>query len=404
MKYPTFIRRQLSSHMNFYEQALWRRRSGYALIWVLILLVIFSVLGTTFVFLSMSETKFASRSERQLQAAYVARSGAEIGYELLKTIPEEDAKDSIASFANYADSLYGSTPIPRITKFNESPYRYQLTFRSDSPDYMIIDSTATDARDNSITKTVSLYIEAKISGSTWLEPPNSWVRASNLWDNVVPVPGDNTTTALGNPVALLGSPTKSPQNSGDPSIFEASVLWFVGKSNSGGVSFIQQPNTNAITFRSEFLIFEGALELNDTKAIWLEMSNGDPSDCDWCYTGEVGFENLARLLDFIDEDSIESGGTPSDVYNQVSYEDDYKFENMSYGLLVLEDTLDNTNIGSADLPAGYYFFPSGVNIKNELNRLIKVDGNVLDKLKSAIADRLGSPRYRSSTRRIFYEG
>lgn len=352
---------------------------GYALVWVLITMVVLSILGVGIYTVSFAETNHAVRSERSMQTGYVARSGVELGFKLLGTVGNKNNVDAIVSAANGLTGLNGSLG-------NGS---YTITYSQQGGAYIVVNSVANNSSDNSIQSGVSLYVPVEmmsVSGDmNWEEAPKSWKRADNLWDNVNP-DSDVDVDLTGRSILFTGAPTKSPQNSKDPSTFRATVMLFRGIDNKG-VTFLQQNNTNHISFDTEVMIFEGDIRLREpSKTVKLVISDKvtditKGNLANWSYDGEVGFEDLDRYLDFIGLESEDTGYTEA-----VAIHDNYEFESgKRYGLVffdgeILKDGISGNMLTQGD---GVYFFKDGIDLNSTpyiigntvLSNLMIVDSN-----------------------------
>lgn len=385
-----------------------RTRSGYALIWVLIMLVTLSLLGTTLLLVAMSETKHASRSYRKIQTNYIARSGVEAGYKRLLEIKDTTNISALIASANAKYQSDFPVNPPEL-----GSCKYTISYAPDASGfYIIITSTATSLATPTIASTVSLYVASKIEGTSWVEPPKVWSRASNLWDGVDPTDGGDYNQS-GNAIVLTGAPTKSPQNSVEPSEFKASALYFRGYNNEP-ISFLQQINTNDITLNSEVLIFDRGISLRDDAAFILK--NDNPGDlANWSYGGETGFETFNVYENFVDGGSsgIQNLSPAEELQLQTEYEENYyptsgsaKFKDGHYGLLRIggpvKNSLGTSILSSSSYPA-YFYYPSGVNLNSstDIGGLIPLASN--DKILTIFESHMGSPKVVASTNKEFYQ-
>ena len=395
-------------------------KSGYSLIWVIIVSVVGIILGAAVLSLAMGEVRHAARSEKQMQVNYIARSGVEAGFQGIQTL---QAKPSIAEFVGQAKS--------NLSVSNQllGNGNYTLDFEQDDV-FIKIKSTGVHTSDPNITSNVDLYVETtfgRVGNLDWVEPPKSWMRASNLWGSISP---DVLTTddLTGKPVVFTGTPTKSPQNDINPSTFRATLLYFRGYDKNSKVSFLQQPNTNEITLDAEVIIMEGRILLRDTKPLILSSSEKvlqyhDPNFEPWTYgeplgIGPAGFENEGRYKAFVEY----MGPTPG-----FNYAETYKFSNNAsntkFGLIsitgqnnlpafndsgVFKDTVDSSNRKIAD---GIYFYRSGVNL-NDVNLQIATEyGSNVDLIRvhnddpiiTALTQNQGTRVFKASTQKYMYQ-
>ncbi len=391
--------------------------SGYSLVWVLIVMMVGTILGTSFLTLAMAETKHAVRSENQMQVNYIARSGVEAGFLTLQTISDSSTATTPEAFTDAANQYLITNNLKTQVVGNGS---FTITYVPDpNPNsfFITIESVATHTSNPAIKRTVELYVNStflNVPGMRWVEPPRSWMRASNLNSNVDPALNSDVDLT-GSPVVFSGTPTKSPQNSVNPSVFRATLLFFRGFDRNNRISFLQQVNTNPITFDAEVIVLDGRIRLRDNSPLYLRSSDdvlrdNMPTLVPWTYPGLVGFESKARYQNFI-------GAAPTTIY------DGYNFPVSSgpkFGLISINATEQNVvnSIGvSKDgvslpiIPAGVYFYRDNININgttpliitNEYTStsdLIRVDPG--DPIRDAILNNQGTRYIRASTEKFLY--
>lgn len=397
-----------------------KNKSGYSLIWVLIFLAVAIILGTALLSIAMAETRHAARSEKQMQANYIARSGVEAGFLTLQTLSTTSTATTLQQFTDAANLYITNNSLKTKTVGNGS---YTITYVPDpNPNsfFITIRSDATHANDTSIKSKVELYINSTfltVPGMNWTEAPRSWIRAANLWDNVNP---DSVATVdlTGSPVIFTGTPTKSPQNSVSPSIFRATLLYFRGFDRNNKVSFLQQVNTNHITFDAEVMVFEGKILMRDNRPLILRSSDSVLRDdvtpfVPWTHPGLVGFENKGRYQSFIgvlptDPTSIYVGygfpGTATPKFGLISITGSNQAPPFTSG--VYKD-----GVASAVVPDGIYFFKDGTDLNRitplvitttytAASDLIIVDPN--DPIRNALIVNQGTRYIRGSTEKFLY--
>lgn len=393
-------------------------KSGYSLIWVIIVSVVGIILGAAVLSLAMGEVRHAAISERQLQVNNVARSGVEVGFQVLQDISPTSTSTTLIDFVNVANQYLITQGLKTKQVGNGT---YTITFIADPTPgsyYILIRSDAIHNSNSAIKNTVDLYVESTLVRTgqmNWSEPPKSWIRASNLWDGVNPeinIVDDYT----GQAVVFTGTPIKSPQNSTDPAIFRASLLYFRGYDKNTHVSFLQQINTNIITLDAEVIILDGKLFLRDlNKSLFLRSSNEvldyyDEDFVPWTFNGSVGFENKARYDNFI---------AP-----HVGMHDSYGFDETGskYGLISITADLFTSGVYKNDLsqpavvPDGVYFYRDGVNLNNNSPLLIgtthrRVGGSendliivkTGDPIITAITENQGIRYIRASVEKFMYQ-
>jgi len=381
-----------------------KNNKGYLLIWTLIVMVVLVILGMSILNITSAEINHTSRSEKQIQVDYIARAGTEDAFYNLKNVTSYGDYDTEEDLVN---SLTNPTTLSPI---ENGSYIYSYNYDSSYPKYIKITSQATHL-DGKTDSTVSLYVipEPAFTTDGWLMPPESWMRAMNLNPDVDPeIEGDDATGSLVN----FNDYTKSPQNDDNLSTFRATVIRFTGLNNKG-VTFEQIPNTNDITFDAEIIIFGGDIYLNDdTRELNLGISgaNGDDKgvlsgDVDHLvpnltYSGEFGFEDLDRYLDFIGETEENS------YYNSYGFDENTHYGLVSFGgniehkdkgtlLDNRESGIDLHDVSTYDL----YFYPNTTNLNDETHldkthanyKLIPIDNN--DPIRNVISTKMGIQKY-----------
>ncbi|NDL68234.1 type IV pilus modification PilV family protein [Anaerotalea alkaliphila] len=367
------------------------RNHGFSFVWVIMLMVLLSILGMALLSVSFAETQHAARSEKQLQTNYIARSGAEAGFKKISIL---DSQEDIEAFVQSANSLTGLKD--NVLGNGE----YDISYVVDESGYYIaIVADAVHSQDSAITSRVTLFVQSMIerldNSGQWTECPKTWRRAANLWNDVNP----NVNSELdytGHAVVITGTPTKSPQNSINESIFRANVLVFRGQDNSG-VTFMQQVNTNDISLDAEVIIFEGNVQLRDGSAsVFLTCSEdvlgGTLSP--WTYHSIVGFEDRDRYFDFIDADDP---GEEDEDHPYNTYEFDLS-EN--YGVMLLEGNAKD-RYENMILSSGVYYYRNGADLNNLVeDDLIKAASD--DPIIDEIYKKYGVPYIKSSINKYFY--
>ncbi|MEN1759286.1 pilus assembly PilX N-terminal domain-containing protein [Anoxynatronum sibiricum] len=370
---------------------------GFTLVWVIVVMLVLSILGVALLSVSLAETRHTMRSEHHIQVDYIARSGVEAGYQkLLGISPRSSVSELVSAANNLGPSNLQSIP------FGNGTYSIDYIFNPDQSALITIRSEAQHVS-APLSSVVTLQVPTNVIFNTtpWTEPPNSWWRASNLWDSINP-DVDGTVDMTSRAVAFSGSPTKSPQNGRNLSIFRANVILFRGTNNSG-VTFQQQKNTNDITFDAEILLFEGSVRLRDAnKKITFDLSNTmlAGSINPWTYAGQVGFEDEGRYNAFI-----------SGVYDDYA---EYNFgeavaNDVKFGLVYFEDAVVKDGVGTVISP-DYYYFAQNTNINKSSVvirdayepgvELIRVRSD--DPIKQGLADRQSIRTYRAGTEKMIY--
>lgn len=322
---------------------------GFTLVWVIIVMLVLSILGVALLSVSMAETRHTMRSEHQIQVDYIARSGVEAGYQKLLGISPRTSVQDLVTAANHL----GASNLINIPLGNGS---YSISYLYD-PNHSALITIRSEAQHAvaPLASVVTLQVPTNVifNANPWTQPPNGWWRASNLWDDVNP-DMDGTLDMTGHAVAFSGSPTKSPQNGRNLSVFRANVILFRGVNNSG-VTFLQQKNTNDITFDAEIILFEGKVRLRDaSKKVSFDLSNTmlNGSLNPWTYGAQVGFEDEGRYNAFI------SGSY--DEYETYNFSEAVS-DGVKFGLVHFEAAVEKDGVGTIISP-GYYYFAQNTNI------------------------------------------
>lgn len=340
-------------------------RSGYVLVWVLILLVIIPIFAVTLISFAMNETLHSTRSVKNTQNEYIARAGAEIGFKkLLNGLVEP--QNTIADFVSGANALSG-------LEGSLGNSNYEIDYSVYNPTCVKITSNAVDISDGTIQDTITLYMNTLPyyeETDSWSPPPESWYRSNhlNLWDGIDPSHAGEDAKDMA--VAFTGDPTQSPQQ-GDPSNFRAAVMQFRGTNNKE-ITF-RTINTNPVKFTTEIILFYGGIEIKGSGDLILSTDgvlNAEISGREWTDenasgydTDKSSFETRGRYFYYIDmEDPLEDDPTAEHPY------DYYNFESATqkYGLLFIDGVIDNKD-DSLDESGGWYYFRNGINLNGSLD-------------------------------------
>jgi len=376
-----------------------KNNNGYLLIWTLIVMSVLLILGISILNVTSAEVNHATRSDKQIQVDYIARSGAEDAFDVLNSesqaVSESIANESMEDLATYLNNNYSSDWV------NLGSGSYEYTFDDDSyyPSYLKIISKAKH-QDNKIDSTVSLYVlpDTIFTEDGWSMPPESWLRAMNLNPDVSPeIEGDDATGSLVN----FSDYTKSPQNDDDLSTFRATVIRFTGLNNKG-VTFEQIKNTNSITFDAEIIVFGGDVYLNDeTREVNLGVSEDVLEEKKpiphLTYEEEVGFEDIDRYNAFvypneIDESEHGSYGFESDThYGVVAFGG--KIEHKNDGILLnsVSTNIDLHKVSSYDM----YFYPHNLDLNSLDDELVKDKLTLItdNTFKNSLSNKMGIAKF-----------
>jgi len=346
-----------------------KKRSGYVLIWVLILLVVIPIFAVALLSFAMNETLHATRSVKNIQNEFVARSGAEIGFRKLVN-GSVAPKNTMGEFVTGANALGGLAG-------ELSGSSYTITYSEYNPTSVKITSTAINLADNTIQDTVSIYMNTLPyyePTDAWSEPPEVWYRSNhlNLWDGIDP-DSRPEEDARDMAVAFTGAPTQSPQQ-GEPSVFRAAVMQFRGTNNKG-ITF-RTINTNPVTLATEIILFYGSIEIKGDGKLILSTDgvlNAAIPGREWTDQDATGYDNSAsgfetreRYFYYIEDDPNDydpEEPVPEDLHPY----DTYQFEDSGskYGLLYIDGLIDNKD-NSKDIGGGWYFFKNGIDLNSHL--------------------------------------
>lgn len=106
-----------------------QNKKGSALIFVIVVLLVTTMLVAAAVFLTQSNTAQAVSQERGIQTYYMARSGAELAYEVLLSTPTLYSQFSNVAYTrneNPVDLGEGSANITVSTVAGSSPQRIRI--------------------------------------------------------------------------------------------------------------------------------------------------------------------------------------------------------------------------------------------------------------------------------------
>lgn len=370
-----------------------RNEKGAALPTVIMVMLVLYLLGIALLSVSSADVNHATVQYNKSQAHYLARSGVYIGLEELANKLAGDIYqdlDLLVSELNSDMAALNPVSVPGRGTFSITYERYsgsEIKIRS------IGTGTGSPASSDLVTLRVRMGTPASIHNF-----PDAWYAGINLVKGI-----STANTYLGSGVMLEGNPTSSPMGSGgNNSTYQASIFYFTEniKKNSPSDSYIslrQVTNSVSLTFDGEIIFFVGRVNLNGQPynltpgptvkdQIYLSLSEEAAYDkvsnsgsilyvTDTAVrsqliaeggTAGVGFESKT-YYDYFRE------GKPGDYHNTYNFE-----ENTRYGLVYFGKNL-YTSTNTAKLPSGsgYYFFPSGVNLKmpaaNLIDKLIAID-------------------------------
>ncbi len=345
-------------------------RRGSALAFVLIITAVLAVLGTAILGLSLAETNHATRSQKQVQIQYIARSGVEVGYEKLIA-----AAPSLAN-PNFDTLLSNANALPNLVNQILGTGNYSIQYEKypvTNPQFIKIRSASASSGSPVVSDQVTLLVAISTGFQSWFPAPDAWVRAMNLWGDVNPSnPGEDM---LGKGIQFIGTPSKSPQ-SGTPSLFRASVIKFTGM-NGDGDTFWLQPQTNDVTFDAEVMLFGGRILMrHDDGNLILKISDETVSNntCPpWTSAIPAGFENRDRYIEYCQLIPNPGAYYDSHLAGEFSPHSPTKF-----GLVHFEgDVIDDSHHANVLIHSGWYYYPNNVNLNssNPEADLIEIHSN-----------------------------
>lgn len=364
---------------------------GATLPLVLVIFMVLFVLGVSLLQIGMSETKETTWQNNRVQAHYLARSGIEIGKNMLEdelsTFPQTGTLDDLAIALNNAvDSSYTIDGVGDfIVGFSVTPLN-EIKVTSVGTTLMANPSASKTV---TFTKKLTKAANFENAGSEWFHT-NDFHFSSNVFPDEGVQP--NPKSFLGR-IAFLGSETKAIQNPsvGSPSkisTFRASIINF---GEFDGVS-INASSNSYVRFDSEIVYFNGRIETKNNS--YMEMLLSDKvlaqktsDEYDSNYPNPVGDTPGGEwTLDFVEHDNINEDGdqilegfesderyisfmsnftetTPSTSYRPSSFEDD-----VNYGIVrLVRIDESNTTVLTPDInnSKGYYYFPENTRLDKQ---------------------------------------
>lgn len=349
--------------MTWRVKIICKSHKGSALVLVLIVMLVLSILSIALLNISLADTKHAVRGEKNIQAHFIARSGANLGLKILEQKLLAETWLDMATVENNMNIYIGTlhTSNPEIFSIKENTVvqgNFTIQYEDIDANTLKIISTGTLPGINPVSQTVSITVKTKFPATDVLNP-DEWITGINLDKGI-------TTAAsyLTKGVSLEGNPIQSPKGGYSSSIFQASVISFIDYRDC---SFRQINNTVDITFDSEIIFYQSKVQLNSSsppnKIILLVSSDvlsHRPSlePIQYSTVPVEGFESVNRYSDII-------AGLPSVPgffdYSLI-YNTTYSFNaGSSYGIVVFSGNVMDGSHGEW-IPKGYYFFESGTDI------------------------------------------
>lgn len=362
-----------------------RNESGGVLPLVMMIFMVLFILGLSLLQIGMSDTVQSTWQSNRVQAHYLARSGIEIGDEMLKqqllTMPQTSTLGNLVSLLNSATaSSYTIDGVGEFTiEFSVSPLdEIKITSVGTT-------TLANPSATNTVTFTKRIYKGANFesAGSQWFHN-NGFHFAASVFPDEGAQP--NPKSFLGR-IAYLGNTTKAIQNPsvGSPSnisVLRASILNF-GEYN--GVS-VDASSNSYVKFDSEIVFFNGRIETKNSSYMQMLVSDkvlaqktSDSFDTNYPnpigntpggmwnldfleydkHVGGVqvlqGFESNERYLAFISNFT----STPTTTHRPVST----AFEpGVKYGVVRLVRIDQGNTTVLTPSGKGYYYFPNGTRL------------------------------------------
>jgi len=344
-------------------------KKGAVLPLVLIVFIALLILGYAFMSLSLSDTKTAVYFQNKSQANLTARSGINVGQELLETEVFNANHSNLGSLVSAleASSTGDNYIVSDIGYFN-------LDFSTDAPDVRNGKVKITAIGKNvgsSITSTdkvtFTMYVRLPIDETLTAYNPSEWMSANGKAltnpnsQKVAKHDVISITNYIGKFVTLSGGvkPIKYPQGGTNASHYQASIINIQAANN--GISITQDSNNLDMYLDSEVILFGGEAEKKFAKDIILEVSDPvlqrtnpgylkyfDPTNENY----NLGFEKVGRYVDFITS-NISSYNNPSGIsiltaYHESNYQASF-LPGVKYGIYCYYqgDTITNA-----------YFFPN----------------------------------------------
>lgn len=353
---------------------------GSVLVTVIIIMVVSTTLGLALLNVSFSETKHSVLQEKKIKAHYLARSGVNVGLEVLKnkTPYNKDIQDLINELNNWASDS-ASFDFPAQINTNEE---FTLTFELIGSREIKIIAEGIVRGKNVVKEVVTLRVKMLTSLLTggkaeeWYVSHNSHnLKHSNNLDN-------GGYTYLGKGVLLEGkgnSSTHFPSNAGGEgalSTFQASIMQFI--KNNNNISLAYSGRVQDTRFDAEIIIFDGAIRIpNNNLNLYLSLSETVAKD------RINNKDSVLYVEDTIVRENIKNGvGFENKNYynyfikSSYAHYDDYAFQNNTrYGVVYfggkLAQSANDNQVASAEdkLPnpgsccmKGYFYYPHDINL------------------------------------------
>lgn len=360
-----------------------RKVKGAALVWVICISLVLMILGSALLDITVANAKQAANSANKNQANFLARSGVNIGLNMLY------------------QQLYDNNNNGGVTYTDRTALIYALNVQAGSGDTVIDGAGSFSLRFQDlggVNGNIKIIGVGKTNGSTAVEDtvtltvklsmpdvnniatnPADWFSSNGnslIGINSQKVLSHNVSTSihhLGKMVILNGGKksVKYPQGGGSDaeSTYRASIIAF--KTYTDGIACLNQDSNNLnVTFDAEIIFFGDNVVSSKGKDIRITASSDVLNRPDDGILQPVepkgkGFNDFQRYVSFV---KSYNNLITNDVLH--SYHDTYVFDgNYQYGIVCFKKTIPG-------IPSSYYFFPGngtdGMSIIHKDN-----DGNIL---------------------------
>lgn len=346
-----------------------KNKKGSALVLTLMVLLIFTILAASLMTLSLAESRQAIGQEKRTQAYYLAKSGVEMGLDLindniseLTNIGNEDADVQTkikVTVSNFCSNLNGITESGNKRFEVDNLGYFTLKFENNEKDYIKVISTGNikGAKPYKSTANAIIYINY----SQDIKNPDTWVISGEQQRN--------RAVKLYNGKKILLEPPNgngfiTENYNGYEQTHSTSAIYFT-KNNHGGnlnLDLAAIPNTAVTTFDAKVVCFKGRLVLikgrgYDTSGV-IKLSFSDGVAGGSYASGYCGFENYDYYKKFLDMYLGRNGYTdPKTIHNL------YGFDAGAgrYGIVYFGE---NVNVYNNLIESGIYYFPQEVSLND----------------------------------------
>lgn len=322
-----------------------RNSKGSALVVVIIVMAVLTILGSSLLTVSLAESKHAIHQEKKTQAHYLARSGIEIGLNILDTALNNDNTkyigdlEGLRNFLNTSVGNSGSTN--RIYTVNDIG-SFTIDFLIVNDAFLKICSTGTVNANPSVKSTVTLTMH--INSSDDIINPTNWINPSGkIIINEIP----ESEGYPNHKVRLNG--VKLPSNAQNKAVILKAAILLTDNLEI-------KKEENAI-LDAGVIYFNAPLSIAKKASVMFKCSDGIKDG--------NGFEDFEAYYSFLTKHIPLGELLKSKEEIKAEYVvRNYPFSsNAVYGVVYFKD--ENQ----------YYFFPSGVIYDNYSSSLIPIDSD-----------------------------